>query len=88
MAQSGKGVRDLVRPRAHCRSRTGVCRIPGYGELGWSMDTLESIPPPFIALYAAVILALLVWSYVSTTGALLHKAAVADKETDTSEISG
>ncbi len=44
-------------------------------------DTLESIPPPFIVLYAAVILALLVWSYV-----FLHKAAVADN--DPAEVSG
>ncbi|MXW65097.1 MAG: hypothetical protein F4Y00_08155 [Bacteroidetes bacterium SB0662_bin_6] len=45
--------------------------------------TLESIPPPLIALYAAVLLALLVWSYV-----FLHKAAVADKDPEESESSG
>ncbi len=38
-------------------------------------DTLDSIPPPFIALYAATLLALLAWSYI-----FLHKAARADKD--------
>ncbi len=45
-------------------------------------DTLESIPPPFIALYALATLALLVGSYV-----FLHKAAVADKQADLSSLS-
>lgn len=56
----------------------------GFPDMGTWLEydtTLQSIPPPFIALYAAVLLALLVWSYV-----FLHKAAVADK--DTEEVSG
>ena len=56
----------------------------GFPNMGSWLEygTLESIPPPFIALYAAVLLALLVWSYV-----FLHKAAVADKDADMPEIS-
>ncbi len=63
----------------------------GFPDMGTWLeydDSLQAIPPPFVALYAAVLLALLAWSYV-----FLHKAAVADKETDvdttdTSGISG
>ena len=59
----------------------------GFPEVGnWlefiERETIESIPPPFIALYAAATLALLVGSYV-----FLHKAAVADKQADLSGIS-
>lgn len=54
----------------------------GFPDMGtWlgfaESNTLESIPPPFIALYAAVLLALLVGSYV-----FLHKAAAAGKEAE------
>lgn len=64
-----------------------VMAFAGFPEVGsWlafiERDTLDSIPPPFIALYAAATLALLVGSYV-----FLHKAAVADKQADLSGIS-
>ena len=56
----------------------------GFPDMGTWLEydaALQSIPPPFIALYAAVLLALLVGSYV-----FLHKAAVADE--DAEEVSG